>query len=360
MKIAIVGKNPESGYSGGRIHALMVALGCARLGHAVDYYTNNKPVFFEELSPLSQGLQINFIITKTFLKIPSGCDYQKVFVIPHLATIKNFLFDKIFFYGFVNRLRQLSSAQLSFLDFESPNWIAESSTPLRSRYCYLNSDCIIDKCDSIFSSTLIGSRYAREYYGKMNPKLQFNVLSPPINSVAAEMSRAQTKTDSIVFFARFGQKHKGSEALVEVIDAIPRGFQFVVISNRNVIPVDVLLKIEAVASRNQVSIVFRSQISEVEKFRLLARSRLLLFATKFEGFGLPPVEAQFVNTPVICSNLPVLREVNDLAVFDSFTNSESLREKIEKVLSSPPKGLKESVESVARFENFAMSLENHL
>ncbi len=36
---------------------------------------------------------------------------------------------------------------------------------------------------------------------------------------------------------------------------------------------------------------------------------LFLFLTRYEGFGLPVVEAQAMDIPVICSDIPVLREV---------------------------------------------------
>jgi glycosyltransferase involved in cell wall biosynthesis len=42
---------------------------------------------------------------------------------------------------------------------------------------------------------------------------------------------------------------------------------------------------------------------------LVAGAEGLLFPTLAEGFGLPPVEALALGTPVICSDLPVLHEV---------------------------------------------------
>jgi len=360
MRVAVIGKNRKSGYSGGRIHGLMLAVGCARLGHTVDFYTDNMPSFLSDLTPLLREKKIRFVVTKLFLTPVSSCAYDRIFVIPHLATLKNFLFDRLFFYSFISRLRRSGSAKTIFLDFESPNWIASVSPSLRKMVCYINSNRIVKKCDLVLSSTSIGSRYAREYYGRINSNLKFRILSPPINSAVAEEAIGHKKTDSIIFFARFGQKHKGVENLVKVADAIPRGFELVVISNRQTIPVHILEELEMIADRNQVSVVFKSQICEKEKFALLASAKLLLFISKFEGFGLPPVEAQYVNTPVICSNLPVLREVNNRAVFDSFVDADNLRKKITRIINTPPKGIRDSIEGVARFENFLLCLKNLL
>jgi glycosyltransferase involved in cell wall biosynthesis len=41
----------------------------------------------------------------------------------------------------------------------------------------------------------------------------------------------------------------------------------------------------------------------------VAHARLLAFPSRYEGFGLPPVEAFATGTPVVASDLPVLREV---------------------------------------------------
>lgn len=49
---------------------------------------------------------------------------------------------------------------------------------------------------------------------------------------------------------------------------------------------------------------------------VVAGARAFAFATKKEGFGMPILEAMAVGTPVICSDLPVLREVGgDLPIF---------------------------------------------
>lgn len=50
-------------------------------------------------------------------------------------------------------------------------------------------------------------------------------------------------------------------------------------------------------------------VSEGELAALYAHARLVLFPSLYEGFGLPAVEALWAGTPLVCSDLPVLREV---------------------------------------------------
>lgn len=50
-------------------------------------------------------------------------------------------------------------------------------------------------------------------------------------------------------------------------------------------------------------------VSDSEAKSLMAHARAFLFPTFYEGFGLPPLEALSVGTPIIVSDLPVMREI---------------------------------------------------
>ena len=50
-------------------------------------------------------------------------------------------------------------------------------------------------------------------------------------------------------------------------------------------------------------------LSDAELQSLVAGAAVLAFPSLYEGYGLPPLEALACGTPVVCSDLPVLREV---------------------------------------------------
>ena len=50
-------------------------------------------------------------------------------------------------------------------------------------------------------------------------------------------------------------------------------------------------------------------VTEPQLAALYESARVVLFPSLYEGFGLPAVEAQWAGTPLVCSDLPVLREV---------------------------------------------------
>jgi glycosyltransferase involved in cell wall biosynthesis len=51
------------------------------------------------------------------------------------------------------------------------------------------------------------------------------------------------------------------------------------------------------------------QVSDDELAAILTGARALVFPSDDEGFGLPPVEALACGTPVVCTDIPALREV---------------------------------------------------
>ena len=70
---------------------------------------------------------------------------------------------------------------------------------------------------------------------------------------------------------------------------------------------------------------------------LLAGARLLAFPSRYEGFGLPPLEALAAGTPAVVSDLPVLREVlGDAARFAPTGDAAGLADVLHDALAEPP------------------------
>jgi glycosyltransferase involved in cell wall biosynthesis len=79
---------------------------------------------------------------------------------------------------------------------------------------------------------------------------------------------------------------------------------------------------------------FAGYIEEYEKAALIAESHGLIMPSFAEGFGVPIIEALAANTPVLCSDIAVFREVaGELAdYFDPFS-TESICASVVRVSS---------------------------
>lgn len=74
-------------------------------------------------------------------------------------------------------------------------------------------------------------------------------------------------------------------------------------------------------------------VSEKELASLYENAQLVLFPTLYEGFGLPAVEALWAGTPLVCSDLPVLREVaGEAAVFAPADRPDQMADAVLRVL----------------------------
>ena len=78
------------------------------------------------------------------------------------------------------------------------------------------------------------------------------------------------------------------------------------------------------------------QLSGEEVVREYRDSDLLVFASTYEGFGLPIVEAQVIGLPVITSKMAPMTEVaGDAALFVDPYDEKEIRAALEKILHSP-------------------------
>jgi glycosyltransferase involved in cell wall biosynthesis len=358
-KIAFVVKNPKNQYSGGRIHALVIAKALAELNHRVDYYTNVKPIFFNDIITNSSSNRINVILNKLFLFIPQNKNYDLIIIIPHLASKKSFIFDRFIFNPFIKFLIKKNKSKTWFIDFESPNWINKVLPNVRPYSSYRYSNKLIKYVNTIISTTKIGKSYSMKYYNQLNQNIKYKQLYLAINNEIANKFENSLKENKVIYFGRFFEKHKNSKAIINIISAIPKNFSLIIIGNKSSVEENLLLHMETVAKKSSVKILFFQNINDKQKFSLISSSKVLFFSSKFEGYGLPPIEAQFVNTPVICSDIPVLREVNPKAVFDSFENISVLQKKIKLILEKKwtKNELKNSVFPFGSYSYFCENLK---
>lgn len=77
-------------------------------------------------------------------------------------------------------------------------------------------------------------------------------------------------------------------------------------------------------------------VEDAQLAALLRAAEVVVFPSLYEGFGLPAVEAQWAGTPLVASDIPVLREVTDgAAILVPPLDDEALAAAVQRVLTRP-------------------------
>ena len=80
-----------------------------------------------------------------------------------------------------------------------------------------------------------------------------------------------------------------------------RGFTLVLIGS-NSLQSGLFEELESLENKIRKSIVWIEQVSDIELKHFLNAAECFVYPTKAEGFGIPPLEAGVLLTPVLCSN----------------------------------------------------------
>lgn len=134
------------------------------------------------------------------------------------------------------------------------------------------------------------------------------------------------------------EKRKNSLGLIKAYEKLDKsirsGFQLVLFGFRGYEDSQDLLYIKEHNLTNDVVIL--GYVSEEEKTSLYRNSRMFVFPTFSEGFGIPVLEAYANKTPVITSNSTSLPEIaGDAAILVNPENVSEIRDAMKKLIEEP-------------------------
>ena len=277
----------------------------------------------------------------------------------HLALFRSFQLESGFYsYQNASALTLLPPPQVDARDYDlivvdTPTRVAIKRGPDARIVCVVHdllplTDLkLSDLATRVFLSRLRTSLYqADELAFVSNYSLnRFNDMLPQFAYLPARVIYPRTRFDAprplaIAAATADADARAGRPTFVVIVSAEPRKNLTAVIRAFRKIPEADLVVIGYAGGAKSVrnlppNVRYAGYVDEQEKANLIDEAHGLIMPSLAEGFGVPIIEALAANTPVLCSDIPVFREVaGELAdYFDPFS-TESICTSVRRVLAS--------------------------
>ena len=154
---------------------------------------------------------------------------------------------------------------------------------------------LMSQCDFVLAPSYI-TQYELYHFGVPNVFLPAGVDENTLN-----ISHNANKKPQIMFLSRL-VGHKHLEVLIEAASLLEPKIPVLVSG-----PGDTS-QYKALAEGLHVPVTF-CELTDTEKVQAIAESMVLVHPSEYEGFSLPPLEALFLETPVIASDIPQHRHL---------------------------------------------------
>jgi len=331
MHVVFFMTNTPLGYSGGRYHAVLMAEALSATGHEVTICTNNKPVFFDEFEQLPAHDSIRILLSSSIAAKPEG-NVDVVVVVPHGGPAP-WLYDRALCFA------RECEARVVLLNFESPNWFNTYSPEPRDPDLWEGWVQVSRHADMILSSAAESTKYAKEFYVETPEHTLFRHCGPPINSIVADSVQQPPKQKQILCITRMGTRnaHKGGGELLKALCPALKGYTLLLMIGSGNVDDALMEELTQRANKFGAEVEVACSLTDREKFNRIKQSSMMLFLSHFEGFGYPPVEAEYCDVPCIVYDLPVLREVSgEGLIYVPPGDGEALREAITAVVEGHP------------------------
>ena len=341
MKLVFI-IDSKKNIGGGEYAQFKFAIELAKRGHEILIFSGDKNFLYEELMK-QKNLIIKYRRIIPLIKKRIGLGkldriWSKTYYSLYVKKeIKKFNPDWII--GYLResaikaqKLGEKLNIKVANFIFENPKWMKEDLGILweqeiknkefaksweRTKIAYLKSDILIP------NSKLSGKK-CKEWIPKAK------ISEPVYPGINAPNLKKMKRDIDIIYVGRLN-KLKNVNELLEAcknsnykICIVGKGEEEENLKNQ--------------ANKLNLNVDFKGAVSDSEKWNLLNRSKLLVFPTSHEGFGMPPLEALAMGCNVLCSDIPIFKEIygNEVDYFE-LHNIKEMRNKIEKLLKSKPK-----------------------
>ena len=170
---------------------------------------------------------------------------------------------------------------------------------------------LLKKCRAVFTVSETTRQDVAETYGF--PLDRIFVVPNGVDASAFSPDTAARPDEPFLLMVGARYSHKNVDEVLDMAEQWSRDFRLVVTSCGGDYRAMLEKKVAALGLKERVE--FTDYLSRDALIRLYQGCSALVYPSKWEGFGIPPLEALACGSPVIASDIPVHREVLGDAAF---------------------------------------------
>lgn len=149
------------------------------------------------------------------------------------------------------------------------------------------------------------------FHTKADIKVVYNGISKELAEYKLNHQESQ-REDYIIFLGNL-KKHKGIHILIDAYEKLlasgKTDYKLIIVGRFDFRSKDQdIIRLLRKQDENG-KIVFIHDADNQKVYKLLSHARALVSPSLYEGFGIPPLEAMYLGTPVIISDIPVYKEI---------------------------------------------------
>ncbi len=173
----------------------------------------------------------------------------------------------------------------------------------------------INKSNTIFTvSRFSKTRIKKNLHCKKNIVITYNSVPKYLLKDSSDEDERTIEKEDIILFVGNIKKHKGLKTLLEAYEiALNKGLtsKLLIVGNADNFRTGDEETVKKLESLPKEKIEFTGRISNQMLKENYQKAKFLVQPSFYEGFGMPPLEAMTLGTPVLLSDIEVFKEIYD-------------------------------------------------
>lgn len=190
----------------------------------------------------------------------------------------------------------------------------------------------LKKADVIYTVSNFSKDRIKYYFPKVDKKV--NVIYPGVSLKFNDYNNYKEKENYVIFVGNV-KENKGLDTLVKAFEIVHKKnpeLKLFIVGNKDKFR-NSDTKIECESANDYIT--FTGYLSDEEMLDKISAAKYLVQPSTYEGFGLPPLEAMYLNTKPIISDIEVFKEVYSNLDVVYFKNKDYI-DLADKILNSNP------------------------